>query len=102
MSSCCGIAAGIGEAFKGVGKRPMIIFGSTDERSYAEYAVAWSILYKEFESGVTRDVAQAALKKIVAAVHPSFMYRRWDDNKGKYLHFPSIGKTYEVQEITTT
>jgi hypothetical protein len=98
MSACCGAAAGIGEAFSQVMIRPNIIFGSTDERYFSEYAVAWALLYKEFKSGVTRDAAQAALRKISAVVHEEFRYRRWDDERQKYLLFPGSGKTYEIVE----
>ena len=98
MSSCCGIAAGIGTAFAKAAKRPMIIFGSSDERSHDEYAVAWALLYKEFDRGVNRDVAQAALRKIIATVHPSLMYRRWEESRGQYLSFPIRGRSYEVTE----
>ena len=50
MSSCCGAAAGIGDAFSSSSAKPKIIFGSIDERNFDEYAVAWSILYKEFNA----------------------------------------------------
>jgi hypothetical protein len=100
MSTCCGGAAGIAEAFARKKKGPKIIFGSTDERSYGQYAVAWAILYRRFMlSGVHRDAAQKALRQICAVVHPSFIYRRWDDDDRKYRFFPAANVRYEVREI---
>lgn len=100
MSACCGAASGIGRAFAKIRLRPNIIFGSTDERYYHEYAVAWAILYRVFLiSGVHRDAAQQALAHINAVVNPRFKYRRWDDTEGKYLIFPGRVATYGVVNL---
>jgi hypothetical protein len=98
MSSCCGASTGVGTAFSRVTVKPNIIFGSTDERSFDEYAVAWAILYKEFRDGVSREAAQSALKKICSSVHGEFRYRRWSDDEEKYLIFPKTGRTYNIEE----
>ena len=69
MSSCCGATSGIRKAFQTKPRRPEIIFGSSDERSYGEYTVAWAILYHRFKiDGVNKDAAQQALKEIHAVV----------------------------------
>jgi hypothetical protein len=100
MSSCCGAASGIGYAFAKVQLRPNIIFGSTDERYYHDYAVAWAILYRVFLlEGVHRDAAQQALAHINAVVSPKFKYRRWDDTEEKYLIFPGKAATYGVVDV---
>jgi hypothetical protein len=101
MSSCCGATAGIGEAFARADKRPDIIFGSTDSRHFDEYAVAWALLYKEFSEGVTQDAAQIALKKICAAVHKQFRYRRWSEQDAKYKVYPGNQRRFEITEIET-
>lgn len=99
MSSCCGAADGLADEFEKLTSRPKIIFGSTDERSYNEYAVAWTILYNLFcTSGVHRDVAREALRAINAIVHRNFRYLRWDDNRGAYLQYPGEGRRFEVTE----
>ena len=99
MSSCCGAADGLAEEFENVVSRPKIIFGSTDERYYNEYAVAWTILYNLFlTKGVHRDVAREALRAISAVVHPNFRYLRWHDGREAYLQFPGEGRHYEVTE----
>jgi len=99
MSSCCGAASGIGEAFAKIAKkRPGIIFGSKDERTYGQYAVAWALLYHQLQlKGVTKKSAQEALKQISAVVSDAFVYRRWDSTK--YLYYPTKGVKYEVQEV---
>jgi hypothetical protein len=100
MSACCGAASGIGDAFAKIKRRPDIIFGSTDERCYHDFAVAWAILYRVFLlRGVNRDAAQQALAHINAVVRPTFRYRRWDDAKGKYLVFPGKAATYGVVDL---
>ncbi len=101
MSSCCGAASGIGQAFAKVPQRPLIIFGSVDRRSYGEYATAWTLLYHRFKaSGVTRGAAQVVLQQINAAVSRKFLYRRWDAEQKKYLSYPRRGVRYEVQEAS--
>jgi hypothetical protein len=76
MSACKGASTGIGQAFADREKRPKIIFGSTTNRDYDDYAVAWAILYRRFgRSGVHREAAQKALRDICAVVHHSFVYR---------------------------
>jgi hypothetical protein len=100
MSACCGVASGIGRAFTDIQLRPNIIFGSTDARTYHDYAVAWAILYRVFRlSGVNRDAAQQALAYINAVVSPKFKYRRWDDTEGKYLIFPGKLASYGVVDL---
>ncbi len=100
MSACCGASSGIGRAFAKVQLRPDIIFGSTDARSYHDYAVAWAILYRIFLlRGVHRDAAQA-LAHINAVVNPKFKYRRWDDREGEYLTFPGRSASYGVVDLT--
>lgn len=100
MSSCCGAASGIGDAFaESAKKRPEIIFGSKDKRTYGEYAVAWALLYHQFlAGGVTKPSAQMALKQISATVGDTFLYRRWDSRLKKYRMFPRKGAKYKVQE----
>jgi len=99
MSSCCGAADGLADEFEKAGSRPKIIFGSTDERTYNEYAVAWTILYNLFRTdGVHRDVAREALRAISAIVHRNFRYLRWNDGRKAYLEYPGEGRRYEVTE----
>jgi hypothetical protein len=101
MSSCCGATSGIEDAFEKIKSRPNIIFGSTSSRYYHDYVVAWAILYRRFKrKGVTRVVAQEALKDICAVVHPTFIYRRWDDDEDCYRHYPREGEYYEVAKRT--
>jgi hypothetical protein len=100
MSACCGASSGIGNAFEIMKLRPEIIFGSTTAQYYDEYAVAWAILYRTFlNEDVTRDAAQQALAYITAVVHSSFRYRRWDDDKERYLSFPSQSSQYGVVDL---
>ncbi len=81
MSSCYGAADGLADEFEKVKSRPKIIFGSTDERDYNEYAVTWTILYNLFRTdGVHRVVAREALRAINAIVHRNFRYLRWDES----------------------
>lgn len=97
MSSCCGATDGLADEFEKVDSRPNIIFGSTDERYYNEYAVAWTILYDLFrKNGVRRDVARDALRAISAIVHPNFRYLRWHDDPKEYRHYPGIDQRYEI------
>lgn len=100
MSACCGASSGIGRAFANVPLQPNIIFGSTDERYYHDYAVAWAILYRVFLlNGVHRDAAQQALAHINAVVSAKFKYRRWDDTENKYLVFPGTMADYGVVDL---
>lgn len=97
MSSCCGATSGIRRAFKKKVKRPEIIFGSSDERSYGEYTVAWAILYRRFKKdGINKDSAKQALKEIHAVVSDKFLYRRWNTAQGEYVFYPRKGETYEI------
>jgi hypothetical protein len=99
MSACCGASSGIGEAFGKIEAGPAIIFGSTEPLNFSEYAVAWSILYHNFKTkGLTRSSSQTALQQMTAVVHKSFVYRRWDGEKGRYLIYPSTRKKYEIKE----
>jgi hypothetical protein len=103
MSACCGASSGIGKAFASRTFRPKIIFGSTDSLSYSQYALAWTILYRRFMiSGVNRNAARRALRDICAIVHPTFLYRRWDDDSKKYRSYPSAGVRYAVCELDPT
>ncbi|QEX15872.1 hypothetical protein FRZ44_11600 [Hypericibacter terrae] len=99
MSSCCGAADGLADEFEEAESQPEIIFGSTDERGYNEYAVAWAILYNLFEvDGVTRNAAREALRAINAIVHRNFRYLRWHDDRQEYVQYPGEGRQYEVTE----
>jgi hypothetical protein len=99
MSSCCGASDGLRDEFEKIKFRPKIIFGSTDERGYNEYAVAWTILYDRFRTeGVDREVAREALRAICATVHANFRYLRWDDERQQYLRFPFKDRRYEIAE----
>jgi hypothetical protein len=99
MSSCCGATSGIRNAFKNKAERPEIIFGSSDERSYGEYTVAWAILYHRFKkNGINRGSAQQALKEINAVVSNKFLYRRWSTSQRSYLSYPGKGVKYEIKE----
>jgi hypothetical protein len=97
MSACCGATSGIRKAFENKPKKPNIIFGSSDERSYGEYAVAWAILYHRFKrDGIDRGSAQRALKDINAVVSDKFLYRRWSNSKKEYRFYPAKGKKYKI------
>jgi hypothetical protein len=99
MSSCCAADNSLARAFRKVKARPDIIFGSTDERYYNEYAVAWTILYNLFRNkGVEQTVAQEALGCISAIVHPSFKYLRWDEDHQNYRGYPRADQRFEVKE----
>jgi hypothetical protein len=101
MSTCCGATSGLAQEFEKKGARPEIIFGSTDERDFNEYAVAWTILYDRFRrDGVERNVAQDALRDISAVVHPSFRYLRWDDERGAYRPYPGKEQRFVVTEVS--
>lgn len=81
-------------------KRPEIIFGSSDERSYGEYTVAWAILYRRFKKdGINKDSAKQALKEIHAVVSDKFLYRRWNTAQGEYVFYPRKGETYEITKL---
>jgi len=100
MSACCGAASGLGHAFGRVSKRPNIIIGSTDKRYAADYVAVWALLYRGFKrSGINRDSAQELLGNICAVVHRNFRYLRWDDDGGRYRHFPGTGMQYQVSEV---
>jgi hypothetical protein len=102
MSACCGASAGIADEFAKRDKRPLIIFGTTQDRTYSQFAVAWSILYRRFNiGGVKRKAAQEALRHIYAVVHSSFRYYGWDTKKDDYETYPEEGTTYAVEEYTT-
>lgn len=102
MSSCCGATSGIRKAFASMPKRPGIIFGSSDERSYGEYTVAWAILYRRFKrDGIDKNSAQEALKEIHAVVSDKFLYRRWSTSQHEYLSYPSKGEIYEIKKTKT-
>jgi hypothetical protein len=97
MSSCCGATSGIRKAFQDKARRPAIIFGSSDERSYGEYTLAWAILYHRFKKdGINKDSAQQALKEICAVVSDKFLYRRWSTSQREYLSYPGKGVKYEI------
>jgi hypothetical protein len=99
MSACCGATDDLADEFEKAASRPKIIFGSTDERGYGEYAVAWTILYKLFRTdGVHRDAARKALRAIRAIVHRNFRYLRWHDDRQTYLQYPGEGRRYEITE----
>ncbi len=99
MSSCCGADSEIGLEFAKGTPRPKIIFGSTDPRSYSQYAAAWTLLYRRFMlDGINRDAAQLALSQINAVVHKAFKYRRWDPQAKKYLVFPGKNQRYKIVE----
>jgi hypothetical protein len=103
MSACCGATSGLRSAFKNKSKRPEIIFGSSDERSYGEYTVAWAILYHRFKKeGINKESAQRALKDINAVVSDKFLYRRWSNSRKEYLSYPGKGKKYEIAEANAT
>ena len=77
MSSCCGASSKIGAALTKASHRPEIIFGSTKNLGFSDYAAAWAIVCHRLQAdGVSRDSARAALKQISAVVHESFVYRR--------------------------
>jgi len=100
MSSCCGATSGIRGAFKIKAKKPEIIFGSSDERSYGEYTVAWAILYHRFKKdGIDKDSAQQALKEIHAVVSDKFLYRRWDASQHEYRSYPRKSEKYEITKV---
>jgi hypothetical protein len=99
MSSCWGATDGVADEFEKVAFRPNIIFGSTDERYYNEYAVAWTVLYNYFHTeGVDRQVARKALRAISAIAHKNFRYLRWHDQKEEYVQYPGEGRRYDVVE----
>lgn len=97
MSTCCGAASGLAEVFAKAKYGPAIIFGSTDALSYSEYCVAWAILYHQLDTnGVTMEAARVALQKITAVVSDKFVYRRWDEDRSRYLYYPLKGTSYEI------
>jgi hypothetical protein len=99
MSACCGASGGIGEAFRNVKHRPMIIFGSITPLSYGEYCAAWAILYHRLTvDGVNRPAARTAMEHINAVVTHQFVYRRWNDENGGYAYVPGKHVTYSVEE----
>ena len=99
MSSCCGATDDIANEFEKVSHGPYIIFGSTDERNYNEYAVAWTILYNLFKTkGVHRGVAMEALRAIRAVAHNNFRYLRWHDEKKEFVQYPPEGRRFVVTE----
>jgi hypothetical protein len=99
MSACKGASSGISEAFAACEARPEIIFGSRKSLNYDDYAVAWAILYRRLDMKNLRNAAQLALREMCAVVDPSFMYRRWDEEKERYLNFPFAGVEYEIRQV---
>jgi hypothetical protein len=99
MSSCCGNSSGIGEAFEDGTKRPEIIFGSTDVRTYDEYTVAWAILYRTFYYGITAERARVALAHINAVVNSAFKYRRWIKTEKQYRLYPDTTRRFGVVDV---
>lgn len=68
------------------------VFGSTVERvSFSDSCLAWSILYNRLagKQGFGRPVLKETLAAINAAIEGDFVYRRWDEAKGRYLRYPS-------------
>jgi len=103
MSACCGVSAGIADEFAKRDKRPKIIFGTTEDLGYSQFAVAWAILYRRFKLiGVRREAARRALRDICAVVHSSFLYRGWDTENEEYGRYPEDGVTYKVIEKNVT
>ena len=99
MAVCCGAASGIGEAMARVENGPEIIFGSTKSLKYVDYLVAWSILYRSFlKFRITKKAARLAMQQITAVIHQSFVYRRWDISRGKYLSYPPKNIKYVISE----
>jgi hypothetical protein len=103
MSSCCGATSGIRNAFKNKPKRPGIIFGSSDGRSYGEYTVAWAILYHRFKKdGIDKHSARQAVKEISAVVSDKFLYRRWSASRDEYRSYPGKEEKYEITRTKLT
>lgn len=99
MSACGGASMRLAQTFTDAKKRPKIIIGSSDDRSPADYVAAWALLYRRFKrKGIKRDVAQKALEDIAAVVHKNFRYFRWDDQRNRYLRYPSTGSLFDVNE----
>ena len=97
MSACCGATSGIRDAFRNKPKKPGIIFGSSDGRSYGEYTVAWAMLYRRFKrDGINKDSAKLALKEIHAVVSDKFLYRRWSASRDSYVSYPGKGEKYAI------
>jgi hypothetical protein len=100
MSSCCGAARGIIDAFEGCSARPPFIYGSTEPLGYSQYCAAWAVLYHRLlTDGILKDAAQEAMEQVNAVVHDSFRYWRWDDKKNMYRRWPREGYTYRVREV---
>jgi hypothetical protein len=100
MSTCCGAAEGVSKVFSDYKQRPTFIFGSTKELGYSEYAAAWAILYHRMATdGVSLDTAQLAMEQISSVVDSSFIYRRWSDEKGKYVKWPRSDSEFRVVDI---
>jgi hypothetical protein len=98
MSACKGASSGISEAFSACDARPEIIFGSTESLNYDDYAVAWAILYRRLDMTNLKNGAQLALREMCAVVDSSFMYRRWDEDKERYLNYPFSDVSYEIRQ----
>lgn len=100
MSTCCGAASGIGNAFSELRDRPPFIFGSTEDLGYGEYVTAWAILYHRLNRhGVSRDTAQIAMEQISAVVDNSFIYRRWSNSQKSYRKWPPSDSLYQVIDV---
>jgi hypothetical protein len=49
--------------------------------------------------GVSFDSAQLAMEQISAVVDNSFIYRRWSDEKGRYLKWPRSDSEFRLFDI---
>lgn len=102
MACCAGSSDMLLDEFVRQAHGPGIVFGSTENLAYDDYCIAWSMLYSKFRTGgIKITPAQEALQSIVATLHTSFRYARWDSNKLKYRKFPPRKLTYQVIETPT-
>ena len=105
MAACKGGTIGMPRAFINKLNRPTIIFGSTESLSFEAYCTAWTILYTNLRfisvtKGKGKKVevpsARRALWKICACVNKSFVYRRYDGKKARYVRYPPLGAQFEI------
>ncbi len=92
MATCGGGDRELTEALRQAGAIFGWVFGSTAEKvSFSDSCLAWSILYNRLagKNGFGRPALKATLAAINAAIKGDFVYRRWDDEKGRYLRYPS-------------
>ncbi|MDF0544868.1 hypothetical protein PX699_21190 [Sphingobium sp. H39-3-25] len=92
MATCRGGDRNLTEALRETGATFGWVFGSTAEKvSFSDSCLAWSILYNRLarKNGFGRPALKATLTAVNAAITGDFVYRRWDDEKGRYLRFPS-------------